>query len=184
MLSDAQKNNLKQKQISAGAHGRNIGAQINRQKRLDVISGYQQAGKEKIGKLSNKELLLLGIGLYWGEGVKSRSGMAAIVNSDPTLILVAKKWFESCLGVVSHDFKPYIYISTHHHKRKDMILQFWSTELDIPLDHFKISLLKNRPKKIYENHDTYFGVLHLRVQKSSDLKYEIMGLIDACTAVD
>ena len=68
MLSDAQKNNLKQKQISAGAHGRNIGAQINRQKRLDVISGYQQAGKEKIGKLSNKELLLLGIGLYWEKG--------------------------------------------------------------------------------------------------------------------
>jgi hypothetical protein len=184
ILSADQKRNLKEKQIQAGAHGRNIGAQVNKQKRLDIIEQYRNEGEQQINSLSKKELLLLGVGLYWGEGVKSRSGMATIVNSDPGVIQIAKVWFETCFNVEGSDFRPYVYISAHHHARKDVIVQFWSLKLNIPIEFFKIVLLKNRPKKVYENHDDYYGVLHLRVQKSTDLKYRIMGLINACRVVD
>ena len=184
VLSHKQKQHLKQKQIQAGSVGRNMGAQINKQKRLNTIAEYKKTGIQNIGSTSNRDLLLLGIGLYWGEGVKSRSGMAAIVNSDPGVIKVAKQWFQTCFSVKNDDFRPYIYISAHHHKRKAAILEFWRLELHIPIDQFKIILLHNRPKKVYENHDQYYGVLHLRVQKSSNLKYQIIGLIDACRSVD
>ncbi len=34
-------------------------------------------------------------------------------------------------------------------------------------------------QKVYENYDTYYGVLHLKVRRSANLKYRILGLIDA-----
>nr|KKS47494.1 MAG: hypothetical protein UV11_C0015G0001 [Candidatus Giovannonibacteria bacterium GW2011_GWF2_42_19] len=39
--------------------------------------------------------------------------------------------------------------------------------------------LVHKQKKVYENYHHYYGVLALRVRKSSRLKYEILGLIDA-----
>ncbi|MCB9812157.1 helix-turn-helix domain-containing protein [Candidatus Nomurabacteria bacterium] len=179
-LTDKQKEKLQQKQIDAGNVGRQIGANKNREKRLAAIRDYQEKGVVEIGKLSERDLRLLGIGLYWGEGVKSRSGMAALVNSDPQLIKLGKLWFERCLHVSEEQFTPYVYVSETHAKRERDIILFWSKELNIPSGRFKFIMLKGRPKKRYENHDSYYGVLSLRVCKSTDLKYKIQGLIEAC----
>lgn len=183
-LTIQQKRRLKEKQIQAGAYGREIGAKSNKKKRLNAIEAYKFNGLKNIGTLSDRDLLLLGIGLYWGEGIKSRSGMAAIVNSDPDIIKLSHRWFRKCFQVHDSEFRPYVYVSAHHHDRANDIVKFWSTELRIKVEYFKIILLKNRPKKRYENHDNYYGVIHLRVRKSTDLKYRILGLIDACRAVD
>lgn len=123
---------------------------------------------------------MLGIGLYWGEGVKSRSGQAALVNSDPEVIKLGKVWFQKIFSVADSSFRPYIYISEMHASRSKQIVQFWSKELGLSKDQFKVIVLQNRPKKKYENHDSYFGVISLRIAKSTDLKYQIQGLIDAC----
>jgi len=172
---------LKKIQIEAGNAGRIIGAEINKQKRLDAIARHEVQGKEKIKNLSRRDLLMLGIGLYWGEGVKSRTGTASLVNSDPTLILIGYRWFQECLGVKTEEFNPYIYISEIHKNRENDIIKFWSDYLDIPKSQFKdIIFLKNRPKKIYENHNSYYGVMALMVRKGTDLKYEILGLIEGC----
>jgi transcriptional regulator with XRE-family HTH domain len=179
-LNANQKELLKQKQTAAGSVGRSLGAEMNRQKRLTAIQYHKENGVTEVGQLSKRDLFLLGIGLYWGEGVKSRNGMAALVNSDVELITLGKKWFEECLGVSKEDFRPYVYVSAHHASRQEKIIQFWSNELSLPVKSFNVILLKDRPKKVYENHEAYFGVMHLRVKSSTDLKYRIQGLIDAC----
>lgn len=180
ILTKSQKNKLKQKQIIAGAAGRAVGAEANKQKRLQRIILNNKKGTEQIKALSQRDLLLLGLGLYWGEGIKSRSGMAAIVNSDPEVISIGKQWFETCLGVQPADFRPYVYISSMHETRKNKIISFWSHLLRLPQKSFKVIILKDRPKKRYENHEKYYGVIHLRIKKSTELKYRIMGLIRAC----
>lgn len=38
-------------------------------------------------------------------------------------------------------------------------------------------MAKSKLKKIYDNHDAYLGVLSIRAYKSSELFYQILGLI-------
>src|SRR3989344_8733107 len=180
VLTDSQKLALQESQINAGHRGRIMGAMKNKQKRLDAMAAQEEIAHALVGTLSDRDTLMLGIALYWGEGIKSQTGGAGIVNSDPETVLFARKWFEQ-LGVTRDLFRPYIFISEIHRPRELKILNFWSQFLQIPREQFsKIVFLKGRPKKIYENHDSYYGVLALRVRRGSGLKYKILGLIRSC----
>ena len=180
-LTEAQKENIRRLRIAAGHKGRLLGAEMNRQKRLTQISDYEKAGKAEIKYLSRRDMLILGLGLYWGEGVKARSSGTAMINSDPNIILFTMSWFKVCLGVRKKDFVPYIFISEHHRSRARKVLRYWSSLLGLPRSQFgKMVFLKGRPKKIYENHNSYYGICALRVRKGTSLKYRILGLIEAC----
>jgi len=92
-----------------------------------------------------------------------------------------RDWFLE-LGVSKGDFRPYISITTDHRPREREILKYWSKTLAIPREQFgAVVYLPVRHKKVYENHDLYYGSVALRVRKSTRLKYRILGLIKACT---
>lgn len=179
-LTAAQSERLRRNQIKAGHKGRMIGTNANKQKRLTNIAQQKTYAEMAVGTLSRRDTFMLGVALYWGEGTKARGSHTAITNSDPETILFARNWFES-IGVSRDLFKPYIFISRTHRHRADVLLDFWSKYLAIPKDQFaNIVFLKGTPKKIYENHDSYYGVLALRVRRGMTLKYYISGLIQAC----
>ena len=181
-LTKRQQATLDKSQKAAGYRGRMKGAQANKQKRLDALAKHKIQGDRDVKLLSKRDLLMLGLGLYWGEGVKAdRGGPATIVNSDPDVILMAMRWFREVLGVSKDDVRPYIYISEIHRPREHKILQYWSKTLGVPQKQFiNVVFLKGRPKKKYENYDSYYGILALRIRRSTDLKYKILGLLQAC----
>lgn len=180
ILTPSQKKRLTWKQIAAGNRGRILGAEKNRQKRLASIAIEEARARSQINTLTERDFLLLGVALYWGEGVKSRSGSVAIVNSDPAVIGFAKKWFR-LLGVDNDRFRPRIFIAESHRSRESVLLEFWARILDLPQSQFgRTIFLKKRRVKVYENHDSYYGVLALRVLRGTTLKYHIVGLIQAC----
>lgn len=51
-----------------------------------------EAAKREVGSLSDRELFLIGVGLYWAEGAKSkpyrRDETVVFINSDPGMIQV------------------------------------------------------------------------------------------------
>ncbi len=180
LLSPAQRKKLFTKQVKAGHRGRMIGAEANKRKKLENVALQEEIARTMIGTLTKRDRLMLGVGLYWGEGVKARSSGTALVNSDPSVILFARDWFEQ-LGVERSEFNPYIYVSETHKSRESVIQKFWSNFLSIPVSQFnKVIFLKGGRKKTYENHDSYYGVLALRVARGTTLRYKIMGLIKAC----
>lgn len=180
-LTVAQKEFLRKKVIAAGHAGRIKGAEMNRQKKLDRINYHRYAALSEISCLSKRDLLLTGLGIYWGEGTKK--GNLALVNSDPKLVLFMYKWFKISLGVMKDDFRPQIFINCMHKPRAQKVLTFWSDLLGLPMSQFGNTVfLKMKNKKVYENHDSYFGVIALRVKKGTDLKYRILGLIEALYA--
>ena len=180
VLTKTQQEKLFKKQVEAGHLGRMRGAEVNRNRKLENIATQEYIAREMVGKISERDRLMLGIGLYWGEGVKASGSGTALVNSDPSVILFARDWFEQ-LGVERSEFNPYIYVSETHKSRESVIQKFWSDFLSIPVCQFnKVIFLKGRRKKIYENHDSYYGVLALRVARGTTLRYKIMGLIKAC----
>lgn len=171
---------LKQKELLLHKNyaGRMKGAAANKRKKEERILFHKENGRTIMGKLTERELLIAGVTLYWGEG--NKKSKIGLTNSDPTLIKFAQRWFRAALGVRQEDFMPRLFINNIHKKRVKLVLQFWSNLLQLPLEQFgKPVLLKKNPKKVYENYDNYFGVLALHVKRGTDLKYKILGLIDA-----
>lgn len=179
-LTEKQIEKLREKQIAAGHKGRLMGVEANKQKKLSEVSKQLVEAKKLVGRLSARDRLMLGIGLYWGEGVKVDTSATALVNSSPDILLFAKEWFLN-LGVDVKDLNPYIYISESHKLRESKILFYWSHLLGLPKSQFhKITYIKGVRKKLYENHDSYYGIVALRVRKGTSLKYKIRGLIECC----
>lgn len=178
-LTSKQRERLFAKQIASGNAGRQKGAEVNRAKRLSSLEEANKFASKYINELSSNDLFFLGLGLYWGEGIKSRSGPASIVNSDPKVLKVSILWFCKCLKVELADIRPYVYIAKQHQSREDIIMNYWAKQLLIPKTQFKSPIyISQKPMQKYENHDSYYGVVSLRVRRSSFLKYKILALIN------
>ena len=76
--------------------GARRGAESRRQKRLFEMSELVIKGVEDVGKLSERELWLIGTALYWAEGskqnTKSPSSGITFGNSDYRMLLVFLRW--------------------------------------------------------------------------------------------
>jgi hypothetical protein len=151
---------------------------MNKAKRVAALTAAEIQAKEDIQTVSTRELFYLGLGIYWGEGVKSRTGQATVVNSDPRILRIMMRWFVECLSVPKIDFRPYVYISIMHQEREQVIMSYWEKVLGLPSGQFKSPIyLTQKPKQKYENHDSYFGVVALQVSRSTQLKYRILALL-------
>jgi hypothetical protein len=179
-LTKKQEAILRAKQTTAGLRGRQMGADMNKAKRIIAMLAAEDQARTEVHTINTRELFFLGLGIYWGEGVKSRSGQATVVNSDPRILTIAIKWFVECLGVAPLEFRPYVYISTQHRDREDVIMDYWAKTLSLPRSQFKNPMyVPHQSKQKYANHDTYYGVVALRVAKSTNLKYRILALLQA-----
>jgi hypothetical protein len=154
------------------------GAYANRKKKQQFIDFYKLKGKEIIGELSERDLLVACISLYWAEG--SKKCKFKITNSDPRMILFMFECFKRIFYVRKEEFMPRLSINIIHAYRIQDVLQFWSNLLELPIEQFgNPVLIKTKQNKVYNNHGTYFGVLHLGVRKGTLLKYRMLGLIEA-----
>ncbi|MDP2704912.1 MAG: hypothetical protein U1D31_02080 [Patescibacteria group bacterium] len=178
-LTSFQKSQLHKNSIIAGHKGRMIGAMQNHLKKLQTIETYRIEAEKNVGRLSAREQLLLGTALYWAEGGRKSSGFS-FVNSDPNMIAFISKWLQGSFQIQKEDFIPRIYINELHKPRAEKILKFWSALLQLPRNQFRrISFIKTKQKKMYENYDNYYGMLALKIRRSTNLKYKVMGLIGA-----
>lgn len=131
----------------------------------------REAASAKIGKLNERDLFMLGLGLYLSEGAKT-SNIVRIVNSDPKVIQTAIAWFLS-LGVSLDQFSPRI----HLYPDNDMegSLEFWSGITKIPTAQFHKSYVDIRTdKKQNKVGRLPHGTLHLRVKSMGKKKYGVL----------
>ena len=179
VLSKVQKDTLYRKMVDAGHKGRIMGAETNKKKKLQVLASVRTLAIKEIASLSKRDIQMLALGLYWGEGSKDKQGRFVFVNSDPVSLLLIIYWLKTTMGITKELFQPQIYINDQHTKREEIVVSFWSKKLKIPRTQFRKTIFIHVPhKKVYENYETYMGVLHLTVAKSSYLKYRTMALLD------
>ncbi|MEV0206806.1 hypothetical protein AB0H97_16555 [Streptomyces sp. NPDC050788] len=133
---------------------------------------------EEIGKLTARELFLLGVGLYWAEGSKDKSydrrERVTFVNSDPGMIQVFLAWLD-LLGVERDRLRYCVMI----HEQADVAgaEQYWAEFVGDDGSAFnKTTLKKHNPKTTRKNTgETYRGCLVIKVLKSADLYRRIEG---------
>lgn len=176
ILSQEQVDALYKKMVDGGYKGRLLGARMQREEKLRKIENYVDAGIKEINRMSDRDLMLVGLGLYWGEGNK-KGNQFQFVNSDPSIISVVLKWL-SLFDITSERLYCNIIINDIHKHRVKDVEKIWSKITNIPLAQFKKTILIHTvSRKVYENKSDHLGTLILRVYKSSHLLYRILGLI-------
>lgn len=163
-----------------GARGRIIAAEIAKKRKNERISFNKNLGFERVGKISKRELLLIGVSLYWAEGSKSvRSERFVFVNSDPKMVVIMIRWLRECMQVSVEDIVCRVGINEAHQDRIVEVERHWSDITGIPLSQFKKpSFKKVVNKKVYENFYDHYGTLDLLVKRCTKLFYEILGSIN------
>ncbi|MFF5427528.1 MULTISPECIES: hypothetical protein [unclassified Streptomyces] len=131
-----------------------------------------------IGSLSDRELLLAGVALYWAEGAKDKSydrrENVLFVNSDPGVIQLFLAWLR--LLEVDPDrlaFRVMIHESADIEGAK----RYWADLVGVTPDAFQRTTLKrHNPKTVRKNiGDGYRGCLVIRVSKGADLYRRVEG---------
>ncbi len=179
VLTQKQKEILIQNSIDGRNRGRIIGADRNRKKKQERVDFFKKEGMDKFKKISRRELELVSAALYWAEGAKTESRFM-FVNSDPRMIKIIYTYLIKILLIPKKRIKPVVQINQIHKYRIGLVLKFWSDLLGLPTSSFgNTYYVKTSRKKIYDNHNSYHGVLRLSVSRSSDYQYKILGIISA-----
>ncbi len=89
--------------------------------------------KKQISNITDNELKLIGVMLYWAEGGKTRR-MVRFSNGDPEMIKIMMRFFRRICTVPEAKFRGYIHIHPHLDFKNAEI--YWSGITGIPLDQF------------------------------------------------
>lgn len=133
---------------------------------------------EEVGRMTERELFLVGVGLYWAEGAKSkpyrRQERVTFVNSDPDMITVFLAWLRLL------DVEPKrLRFAVHIHENADVagIEQFWADHVGVERSAFlKTTLKRHSPSTNRKNTgEDYHGCLRIDVRDGADLYRRITG---------
>lgn len=105
----------------------------HRKNKKQSLEKAHDAAVRKLGALSPNNLFMLGLGVYIGEGSKTRD-LVRIINSDPQVICLAIRWFEESFGLNKEHFSLAIHLYPDNNIGE--ALTFWSNVTGIPLSQF------------------------------------------------
>lgn len=128
--------------------------------------------------MTDRELFLVGVGLYWAEGSKNkpyrRQERITFVNSDPDMITMFLAWLH-LLGIERERLR----FSVHIHETADVTRaeDFWARHVGAERSEFrKTALKKHNPSTNRKNvNDAYHGCLRIDVHGGADLYRRIEG---------
>ncbi len=147
--------------------------------RREVARQHTKAtAKQAVGDLSDREVFLAGVALYWAEGAKdksySRRERLHFINSDPNVISFFMRWLK-VLGVERERLR--FRVSIHESADTTEAEEFWAGLVGVePCTFQKATLKKHNPKTNRKNTtETYRGCLIIYVLQSADLYRRMEG---------
>jgi hypothetical protein len=145
--------------------------------KLAEIERCRLEGLDRIGRLSEREVLLVGAALYLGEGFKT-GGTVGMANTDPAVLRAFVLWLRRCFGVDEGRLRVRLYL--HHGLDESAATAFWSELLDIPPAQFgKSYRAVADPSRRRAKH--LFGCPAV-TYSDSHLHRRVMGLVRAITS--
>ncbi len=102
-------------------------------RKLSEIDACDAAGVEIVGTMSERDLFILGIALYAGEGAKG-DGSIKFANSDPRMIYVFVTWLRRFFAIDEARLRLRLYL--HDGLDLDAANAYWSELTGIPVSQF------------------------------------------------
>lgn len=134
--------------------------------------------EQAVGELSDREVFLAGVVLYWAEGAKDKSynrrERLQFINSDPNVISFYLRWL-SMLGVERERLR--FRVSIHESANVSAAEEFWAGLAGVkPSEFQKVTLKKHNPTTSRKNtSEAYRGCLTVYLLKSADLYRRVEG---------
>lgn len=181
-LSIPQKQRLTEKKIASALRG----AHAKKRKRIESEAKIKAEAINEVGPISERELWLISVALYWAEGAKEkeingklRGSRVKLSNSDPFLIKTFLKWLLDIYKVprAKITFRIFLHETARH--KLDEVRRHWSEITGFPLGCFqsvswKKNIIKTKRMNVGEN---YFGLINIEVCESTNFNRKIAGWI-------
>jgi len=135
---------------------------------------YYNELKQTLLPLTEKEIFLAGLFLYWGEGAKTIRHQVDISNTDPSVLKFTIYWMHTILNI------PNKKIRVNLHLYKDMNIneeiEFWSNEIRIPRNQFIKPYVKSSNRSELDQKGYGHGTCHLVVNDTVIKEKILMGI--------
>lgn len=168
-LTKQQIDHLKQQQKQWDSQ--NKGAQQNKNNAYSRRLEYQKEGRLKARKMDI--LHMQGCMLYWAEGTKDRNRLE-FVNSDVNMMKLFIYFLRSSLDISDSQIQVRIHCHANLQEQISEIEEFWSRELNLPLENFGKVQIKNGSAS--RKNRLKYGICGLRVENTKHVQ-QIFGAI-------
>ena len=143
--------------VASGIAKRRIKEESLRQARL--------LAEGDIGTLSKRDIFMLGLGLYVGEGSKT-SNAVRLSNSNPAIMRFSVRWFIETCGLAKENLR--IRMHLYPDSDENVCKRYWSKITGLPLNQFQRTSFDVRTgKKIEKRGKLPYGTVHLSVRSIS-----------------
>ncbi|MEU7024841.1 hypothetical protein ABZ990_30015 [Streptomyces sp. NPDC046203] len=138
----------------------------------------KNTARDEVGNMTERELFLVGVGLYWAEGAKSkpydRRESVTFVNSDPNMIRIYLAWL-TLLGIDRERLRFHVMI--HENADIERAERYWADLAQVDVTTLgKTTLKRHNPKTVRKNvGDDYYGCLAINVRQGAGLYQRIEG---------
>ena len=146
---------------------------IDNRKKVKILSEKEAANlaNNDVGKISKRDLFMLGLGIYMGEG--SKTVCLRLSNSDPTIIKTGVTWFKKIYGLSNKNFM--IRIHLYPDCNIEDSIQYWSRQTGLPKNQFHpVYIDKRINKNTRNNRKLLFGTAHVTIHSGKKREFGIL----------
>ncbi|MBI4225044.1 MAG: hypothetical protein HY617_01815 [Candidatus Sungbacteria bacterium] len=163
------------------------GAASRRKQRILRTEEIHRAAAQEITGISDRELWLMGIMLYWAEGGQEREERPGsgvwFSSSDPYMVKVFLKWLLDVCKVPGSAISFEVTIQGHHNYTLDHVVKYWAYITGFEKKDFShVYFRQQHAERKKKRSAAYQGVLKIKVKESSALNRKITGWIRAIYA--
>lgn len=185
-LSEPQLARLKKRRIEAAQRG----SQTKILKTAKAIQEIQKTSVEDIGKISKRELWLMGVVLYWRERLLNKNDSdlkkgVRFSSSDPQLIKLFLKWLSDIGEIKNEEISLDIFMPENKKNSLSHFVDYWAEVTGFPRDNFSRYYLQKvkvrKPKRVTRKSGQ--GLLRIRVKASSMMARQISGWVKGIETV-
>lgn len=146
------------------------GAAKSRVKRESILSAKRKA-REEIGKITPRDLHMIGLGLYIGEGMKSTQ-TTRFVNSNPAIVRFIIRWFLKVIGLRTENITIRLHLYPDSDEKGSLL--FWSRTTNIPLSQFQKTQVDRRSdKKLKKAGKLPHGTAHVTIRSLGEKQFGV-----------
>lgn len=137
-------------------------------KKTKSIEDARNLAVKDIGKFKKRDLFMLGIGIYIGEGSKTGNNSSIrVVNSDPKIIKTTILWFKKICDLQNINFSIRIHLYPDNNQEEAM--SFWMKETRLSRDSFLKTWVDVRTNKKRKNFGKLpYGTAHLTIKSAGN----------------
>ena len=136
-------------------------AEKSHNRKVQEVLGLRDIGAREIGHLTKRDLQILGLGLYIGEGSKTQE-IVRIINADPDVIRLAMKWFREVVGLTDNNITVSIHL--YPDNNIEQCLAFWRKVTKLQAKNFRKTQVDTRQdKSAIKRNKLPYGTAHITI---------------------